>query len=173
MNRFKLVIAMVLLVASIVLLFSYLLNPQPIQIILETGQEVTSHNPNYFTITSVIILIVCAFVIGAASIYLFYNADNYNIFTKSSGSDSSNPNNSAPGQTGSDYKMILPLLKSDEKKVVHALIENKGEMLQNALVLKLGLSKVKMTRLLTALHDKQIIIKERHGLTNKIKLKKM
>ena len=162
MGRFKLIIAIVLLVASIVLLFSYLFNPKPIQIVLETGQEVTTQGANYFTITIVLILVVCAFIIGSTSAYLFYNADNSGLFIKST-----------PEHKEADYKIVLPLLKGEEKKVVLTLIENNGEMLQNALVLKLGLSKVKMTRVLAALHSKQIIIKERHGMTNKIKLKKM
>ena len=160
MKRFKIIIAIVLLVASIILLFSYLFNVQPLHITLETGQEIVTQNPDYFTLTTVILLIVCAFVIGATSAYLFYNADNINILAVKT------------EEKSDDYKRLLPLLKHDERKVVSALMENNGEMFQNALVLKLALSKVKMTRLLVSLQDKQIIIKERHGLTNKIQLKK-
>lgn len=68
------------------------------------------------------------------------------------------------------YELVLPLLKSDEKKVLVALKEAGGEMLQNKLVLKLNLSKVKVTRLLSSLQTKNLIIKERNGLTNNIKL---
>jgi len=164
MKRFKIIIAIVLLVASIILLFSYLFNVQPLHITLETGQEIVTQNPDYFTLTTVILLIVCAFVIGATSAYLFYNADNINILAVKTDDRSDDKID--------DMKRLLPLLKHDERKVVSALMENNGEMLQNALVLKLGLSKVKITRMLVSLQDKQIIIKERHGLTNKIKLKK-
>jgi uncharacterized membrane protein len=45
-------------------------------------------------------------------------------------------------------------------------------MQQNKLTLKLGLSKVKVTRLLCGLERKGLIAKERHGLTNMIKLKR-
>jgi uncharacterized membrane protein len=44
-------------------------------------------------------------------------------------------------------------------------------MLQNALVLKTGMTKVKMTRVLSSLERKGLVLKERHGLTNRIKLK--
>ena len=50
-------------------------------------------------------------------------------------------------------------------------MDSKGQMLQNALVLKTSLSKVKMTRVLASLERKKLIVKERHGLTNRIKLK--
>lgn len=163
MKRFRLIIAIILMVASIILLFSYMFNPQPIQIVLETGQDVMTKSSNYFTLTTVVILIICAFIIGSTATYLFYNADNVALI-------SSKPEENQEYKNP-DYKMVLPLLKGDERKAVHALIENNGEMLQNALVLKLNLSKVKTTRILSSLHDKQIIIKERHGLTNKIKLK--
>jgi hypothetical protein len=162
MRKFMILIAMILLISSIILMFSFLFNQQPIQIVLETGQEVTTQNPGYFTMTTVLILIVCSFIIGSASAYLFYNADNiFSTFKPEKTKE----------RHDADFKIVLPLLRHDERKVVHALMDNNGEMLQNALVLKLGLSKVKMTRLLLALHNKQIIEKERHGLTNKIKLK--
>lgn len=160
MRKFSIIISVVLLVASIVLLFSFLFSTQPIQIILESGQEITTSSPSYFTITTVLILIVCSFIVGATSAYLFYNADNVFSAFKSDKT-----------HREADYSMLLPLLRHDERKAVHALIENNGEMLQNALVLRLGFSKVKITRILASLHNKQIIVKERHGLTNKIKLK--
>jgi hypothetical protein len=155
MKQFKIWIAIVLLVASISVLVVMLFNPQPIQIILETGQEVSS-NSNYFTTGTVMLLIICSFIIGLAITYLFYNSENSKI---------------PSSKIIEGYDLIMPLLRDDEKKAVRAIREHNGEILQNELVLKLGLSKVKTTRILAGLERKQIIVKQRHGMTNSVKLK--
>jgi uncharacterized membrane protein len=161
MKQFKILIAIVLLICSIVLTAYMLFTPQPIQIILETGQAVATQSSNYFTITTVMIMVLCSFIIGAAITYLFYNSENTPIFKKTEEHTSSHIN----------YDLILPLLKDDERKVVHIIKENNGEILQNELVLKLGHSKVRITRILSSLERKQIIQRHRHGLTNSIKFK--
>jgi hypothetical protein len=157
MPRFNIIISIVVLIAAIVLLFDKLFTPQPIQINLESGQEVTTTSPEYFSINEVLLLVVSAFLIGAAAIYLFYNSERKQPVD-------------TPKQAIHNYDIILPLLKGDEKKVIVALRESHGEILQNRLVTHLGLSKVKVTRLVSSLEQKRLITKERYGLTNRIKL---
>lgn len=159
MKRFMTILSIVVLLVSLFLLFDRIFKPQPIQIVLESGQEVTTQNSEYFSLTEAILLVVCSFLIGSTSIYLFYNADR-TIFIKSANQDKTNK-----------YEHILPLLKEDERKLFLALKEANGEMLQNKLVIKLNMSKVKVTRLIYRLERKNLIVKERYGLTNKIKLK--
>jgi len=161
MKQFKIILSIVILVTSILLLFEKLFSPQPIQIILETGQELSTISSDYFSLTDAMLLIASSFLIGSVTIYLFYNSDTKEViksFRKEGGK-------------GEKYGMVIPLLRSDERRVFQELINSNGEMLQNALVLKSGLSKVKMTRILSGLESKNLILKERHGLTNKIKLK--
>ncbi len=160
MKRYKLVIAVVLMASSIVLLLSKLFTPQPIQIILETGQEVTTQNPSYYGLSEVLLLVVASFVIGATAIYLFYNSEQVAVIASN-------------GQKidKSKYRHISNILKSDEKKIFDALVDENGEMLQNRLVVKTGLSKVSVTRALAKLGEKSIVTRERHGLTNKIRVK--
>ncbi len=157
MTRFSIIIAMIILVASLVLLVDKLFTPQPIQIELQSGQVVTTQTADYFSLSETIILMSCSFLIGAASLFLFYNSER-----------------SVVGKSEKEGKVpldtILPLVREEEKKVLIALREANGEMLQNKLVLKMSLSKVKMTRMLASLERKRLIIKERRGLTNNIKL---
>ena len=165
MVKFSVIIAIVVLIASLFLLFDKLFTPQPIQIILESGQEVTTSTPDYFSLVEVLLMIISAFLIGTASIYLFYNSnglknpDIYNHLPKQE-------------QSRDKYNIIMPLLKQEEKYLIKALQESNGEMQQNKLVVKLGVSKVKATRILYSLEQKDLILKQRHGLTNLIKLKK-
>jgi uncharacterized membrane protein len=164
MKQFQIWIAIVLLISSLSVLANILFRPQPIQIILETGQEVSAKTADYFTITTVMIIIFCSFVIGASAIYLFYNSENGKIFPKIG-----QPKEEHKEHSGA-YDIIIPLLRDDEKKVVHIIKDQNGEILQNELVLKSGLSKVKTTRIIASLERKQIVSKQRHGMTNHIRL---
>jgi uncharacterized membrane protein len=161
MRQFKIIISIVILVVSLFLVFNQLFTPQPIQIILETGQEVVTQTSEYFSITQVLILIAASFLIGSTAIYLYSKSETEE-FLKSLSRKKSVENK---------YEMVTPLLKGDERKVFQEILDAKGEMLQNALVLKTGMTKVRMTRALASLQCKSLIIKERHGLTNRIKLK--
>jgi uncharacterized membrane protein len=169
-KQFRIIIAIVLLIASISVVINMLFTPQPIQIVLETGQEIATKSSNYFTITTVMVLIICSSIIGAALTYLFYNSENGSIFKK-------NPDAGTSYKEDRDkhkhvnYDIIMPLLRDDEKKAVHIIKEHDGEILQNNLVLKLGHSKVRTTRIIASLERKQLITKQRHGMTNSIKLK--
>jgi len=163
MPRFRILISLVILIASLVLLFDKLFSPQPIQIILQSGQEVTTSTPEYFSLSEVLLLATSAFFIGTTATYLFYNSDHRNIIKKQFHKLESD---------ASIYEVILPLLKTDEKQVIKALIETGGEIQQNKLTAKLGVSKVKATRMLYRLEQKNLIIKVRHGLTNMVRLKR-
>ena len=161
MNRFKVILSIVILIVSVLLLFSKLFSSQPITIVLETGQEVSTLASDYFSLTDALLLIASSFLIGSVTIYLFYNSDTKEViksFRKESG-------------IKERYGMVIPLLRAEEKRIFEELIKSDGEMLQNALVLKTGMTKVKMTRVLSSLERKGLVLKERHGLTNRIKLK--
>ncbi|MCX6814456.1 MAG: hypothetical protein NTY20_02300 [Candidatus Aenigmarchaeota archaeon] len=160
MKQFKVIISIVILVVSLFLVINQLFTPQPIQIILETGQEVVTQTSEYFSIFQVLTLIVASFLIGSTVIYLYFKSDT-DEFLKSI----------SQKKIENKYEMVIPLLRGDEKRVFQEIIDAKGEMLQNALVLKTSMTKVKMTRALASLENKNLILKERHGLTNRIKLK--
>jgi uncharacterized membrane protein len=161
MSRFKVIMAVAVLAASMFLLVDKLFAPQPIQIILETGQEVATQGSSYFALSEVLLLIVTSFLIGTTSTYLFFNSEAdrlLSVFKK-------------PGEPENKYDLVIPLLKGDEQKVFLELRNSGGEVLQNALVLKLGFSKVKVTRILSSLEGKNLVVKERYGLTNRIRLR--
>jgi uncharacterized membrane protein len=166
MKQFRIIIALVLLISSIIIFVSTFFISQSVQIILESGQEIVTNNSNFFSLTKVLILAVSSFFIGAAITYLFYNSDTDEVGAvfRSEKKEQKTLENR--------MEHILPLLKHDERKVIKVLLDNNGEMLQNALVLSSGLSKVKITRELTSLEGKNLIVRERFGLTNKIKLTK-
>ena len=103
-------------------------------------------------------------VAGAAIVYLFYNAESATLFKKE-------PKESEQ-HVHHNIDVILPLLREDEKKAVRILLEHNGTILQNELVLRLGFSKVRTTRIIASLERKQVVTKKRHGLTNSIEFTK-
>ena len=162
MPKFTFFLSIVVLIAALVLLFDKLFTPQPIQITLQSGQEITTSTADYFPLTEVLLLIISAFLIGTTATYLFYNSDR---------EKTTNQKHSLESNV-KIYDTILPLLKTDEKRVITALLETNGEMQQNKLAAKLSVSKVKATRILYRLEQKNLITKVRHGLTNMVRLRK-
>lgn len=73
--------------------------------------------------------------------------------------------------TKENYKKIIASLKKDEKSVFEKVIESQGTIFQSALVGKLSLSKVKVTRILDRLEGKGLIERKRRGMTNIVILK--
>ena len=71
-----------------------------------------------------------------------------------------------------DEHQISRLLNGDERNLYQLLASSGGEMLQKDIVAKNVFSKAKVTRLLDKLEEKGIILRERHGMTNRIKLVK-
>jgi len=63
---------------------------------------------------------------------------------------------------------FLDLLESEDKEILKNLIEKKGEINQSTLSRNLGFNKVKMSRAISKLENKEIIRKEKSGMTNRI-----
>ena len=65
---------------------------------------------------------------------------------------------------------MIPM-EEDEKKVFALLSENNGSMYQSDLIKQTGFSKVKITRVLDKMATKEIIDRQRRGMTNIVVLK--
>ena len=69
------------------------------------------------------------------------------------------------------FKNILESLEGDDRMVLESVIESQGTIFQSDLVSKLGLSKVKVTRILDRLEGRGLIERKRRGMTNVVILK--
>ncbi|MCZ7384948.1 MAG: hypothetical protein O8C63_09405 [Candidatus Methanoperedens sp.] len=65
---------------------------------------------------------------------------------------------------------VLTALEGDGKKLVKEIADHGGEMLQNELVLSLNFSKAKVSRMVTDLEKRGLLVKKQYGLTNKVAL---
>ena len=68
-------------------------------------------------------------------------------------------------------KLDLKNLDKEEKKVISLLQEENGAIFQASLMEKMGIGKVKVTRLLDKLEAKQLIERKRRGMNNIVVLK--
>ena len=76
-------------------------------------------------------------------------------------------------QVNTDSQLIdavLTALEGDEKKLVKEIADHGGEILQNELVLTLNFSKAKVSRMVSELEKRGLVVKKQYGLTNKIAL---
>ena len=64
----------------------------------------------------------------------------------------------------------LSHLGNDERRLYDMIVERGGEVLQRDIVASGEFSKAKVTRLLDKLEGRELIKRERHGMTNRVKL---
>jgi|Deesub1362A_J573_1020465.scaffolds.fasta_scaffold00131_44 putative cell wall-binding protein len=69
-------------------------------------------------------------------------------------------------------KVSYEILTEDEQKVVDAIIENGGEIMQDQLPAKTGFSRPKVSRIVAVLCERKIVSKEPHGRTQRIRIEK-
>ncbi len=67
---------------------------------------------------------------------------------------------------------LLKFLNPDERKVIHRIMESNGKVLQSELTRDLGLSKVKIHRIVDKLKQREILTLSTYGKTNSILLNK-
>ncbi len=65
---------------------------------------------------------------------------------------------------------LIASLPDDEQKLYQILTEARGEMLQMHIVSSGVFSKAKVTRLLDKLENRGLVVRERHGMTNRIRV---
>lgn len=78
---------------------------------------------------------------------------------------------STRGVTQNGEEITLQLLPKDEKAVYRRLLHEGGEVLQKDLHGMLSFSAPKLTRVLDRLEGKGLVVRERYGMTNRIRLK--
>lgn len=69
-------------------------------------------------------------------------------------------------------ELTLQLLPEDERAVYRRLLHEGGQVLQKDLHRMLSFSGPKLTRVLDRLERKELVVRERHGMTNRIRLRR-
>ena len=75
------------------------------------------------------------------------------------------------GAAAAHNYLVLRLLSGDERIMYKAVMDSGGEALQKDLIQRTKMSNAKVSRLLDRLVKKDIVMKERYGATNKVRIK--
>ncbi len=82
-----------------------------------------------------------------------------------------NPSEMDAGEVMAREYLVLRLLSGDERTMFKAIMDTGGEALQKELIVRTKMSNAKVSRLLDRLSQKGVITKERHGATNRVRIK--
>lgn len=66
--------------------------------------------------------------------------------------------------------LAIRLLDGDERRVMRVLVEAKGDILQQDLVRITAFSDAKVSRLLDRLQERGLVVRERQGMANRVRL---
>lgn len=156
MEQRREVTSLVVLIVSLVVLTSKLFSSKSIQIVIDQGQAIPIDGGGYFTFSDVLVVIVSAWVAGMSAFYLMRHERFDGVHQD--------------GVIPEFIPMVLKILEGDEKKMYKHIADCGGEILQKDLVMEIGFDKAKVTRILSKLENKDLIMKIKHGMTNRIVL---
>lgn len=114
-------------------------------------------------------ILITALVAGTAAAYLFMSRVP-TVPPTSPGSTAASPAvPSAPGGPGLEG-LVLRLLDGDERRLMRVIVESRGDVLQRDLVSRTAFSDAKVSRLLDRLEERGLVVRERQGMTNRVRL---
>ena len=173
----KTLFAAAVFVASVLVLALKLLNPTPVQILVEGNTAITAQVPGLFTYADVFVIAVALVLMSVSGTYILLQ-------------DSTTPAAAAPASAGDIITAAAPAsagdiileerrqrwegvaktLKDDEQTLFKAIIDE-GIVHQSELVEKTGLPKSNVSRALYGLESRGLIERRRRGMGNVILLK--
>ncbi|MGD0717228.1 MAG: MarR family transcriptional regulator [Halobacteriota archaeon] len=163
--RGKTLFAAAVFIASVLVLALKLLNPTPVQILVEGNTAITTQVPGLFTYADVLVIAVALVLMSVSGTYILLY-------------DSTTPAPAAPASVGDvileerrqRWEEVAKTLKDDEQTLFKAIIDE-GIVHQSELVEKTGLPKSNVSRALYGLESRGLIERRRRGMGNVVLLK--
>ncbi len=157
-------LAQIVLVATVVLL-----------VVLVAVPVLVPHEslPEPVIVFGAVFILISALITGIAAAYLFLTrAQTAEVASVPVGRESSPPGRAAglPASSLELESLAIRLLDGDERRLVRLLVEAKGDILQRDLVRTTAFSDAKVSRLLGRLEKRGLVVRERHGMTNRVRL---
>lgn len=111
------------------------------------------------------ILLIATLIIGISLVYAY-------ISRYVGAARDANPRTFEEGSQGTDNRVdiTLELLPEDERAVYRLLLSKGGQVLQKDLRQLVSFSGPKVSRVLDRLERKGLVVRERHGMTNRVRL---
>jgi uncharacterized membrane protein len=164
--RGKTLFAAVIFLASVLVLAFKLLNPTPVQILVEGDTAIISQVPGLFTYTDVLEIGAALVLMSATAAYILLHDDGV--------TPALTPNASAAEvileERRQRWEEVAKTLKDDEQTLYKAIIDE-GVIDQSVLVEKTRLPKSNVSRALYGLESRGLIERRRRGMGNVVLLK--
>lgn len=110
-------------------------------------------------------ILILGLIAGIAAAYLFLARAQATSAPAAATSDGTRP--VAPPDL---ENLAVRLLDGDERRLMRVIVEAKGEILQRDLVRITAFSDAKVSRLLDRLEERGLVVRERHGMSNRVRL---
>lgn len=158
--RMRIILAMFGLIASTFAVFTRIMMPTTVQVIIEGNTIELTEIPSIYNSFDMVVTGISCFVLGSSLIYLLLVGKS-----KVVGKDE-------PSLMRSDWNKILERLSNpDERKIIQLIIDEGGTIFQSQLIEKSGYSKSKVSLVLDRLEARRILERRRHGMSNVVVLK--
>ncbi len=132
---------------------------------------VVSHQslPEAIIVFVSLFILIAALVAGTAAAYLFMSrVPSSPPPPAGPAAAPSGPSSTTGGQQLED--LVLRLLDGDERRLMRVIVGARGDILQRDLVTATAFSDAKVSRLLDRLEERGLVVRERHGMTNRVRL---
>ncbi len=154
-------------IASVLVLAFKLLNPTPVQLLVEGDTVIMSQIPGLFTYNDVLIIAVALIFMSVSGTYL--------VLRDSPAAQTTTSVSPAAGdvlleERRQRWEDVSKTLKNDEQLVYKAIIDE-GIINQSELVDRTGLSKSNVSRALYGLESRGLVERRRRGMGNVVLLK--
>lgn len=172
----------VLFIASIFITGMELITPTPINIVVEGSDVVVSrmsgfYTLKFYTLADMVIVTVSALLLGISAIYLLFvdvkpalEKKSERVSSVKNAANSSHDKKQIPGiMDQNKIEEILEVLKGSEPKIIKTLLDF-GEMNQAELVVRTGIPKSSLSRILADLERRGLVIRYGFGTSKMIKL---
>lgn len=145
-------LALAVLVGSVALVVLLLLLPFTMEHTLEGGALLVWAS----------LLLVVTLIVGIALTYTYLSA--------AATPGAPDATEAKPPDTADREAVVLDLLPEDERAVYRRLLREGGEVLQKDLLHMVAFSGPKLSRVLDRLERKGLVVRERHGMTNRVRI---
>ena len=163
--RGKILFAAAVFIASVLVLALKLLNPTPVQILVEGNTAITTQVPGLFTYADVLVIAVALVLMSVSGTYiLLHDSTTHAPATPASAGDV------ILEERRQRWEGVAKTLKDDEQTLFKAIIDE-GIVHQSELVEKTGLPKSNVSRALYGLESRGLIERRRRGMGNVVLLK--
>lgn len=110
-------------------------------------------------------ILIAGIIAGIAAAYLFLAR------SQTAPSATSGPPAAVPASPSPELEQLaVRLLDGDERRLLRVIVESRGYILQRDLVRVTGFSDAKVSRLLDRLEERELVVRERQGMANRVRL---